>query len=598
MINYGAFAQRLAQQADRWSLLDEIHAEWGFQDPGGDPPHTREGGENLAGEVDPGLPVPSALDEWWQRPVNSFLFNPRLYWTHSQWPPAVAGELPEQNPFTAAGDDRRVCGFMSEYHYSNTWGYLAAEAHLPDPRVLVDRGDGWVLQNRSISEFLLHLTLDRLPAAYGWSLTFGPDAAGADVVQRLREQYPELGLPPWQEMGVDAVLHGAPDALVSHGRGAGAAHPVLIRARSRDALTAVAESLGLTWDDKAVTAPSFKPLRPLRLRAATLPAGSADGRGRWHVVSFVDGATDPATVDGAPAPAAVDGASAQGAVDGASAPGAVDGGTAARHQVLHRAPVTAVVLAGQPGGGHTVVSGDADGVLRSWPVDGTPRRTPLDRRPAPVTALAAAELSTGPALFAAWEDGLVRAWDRTTGATADLRLGTGIEAIAVDGSAVMSVRIPAGTATVQLDLDRLWPTRDLQRRLAEIDWAKLWSTLGPAYAVPRLMAQAASDDEETALDAAKQLYKLLVSRSSRLSAAPPAVPFLVDLMLLPDAKAQNLVLMLIADIADTRRGTKKPDEVAAVRAAIPALARFRDDERGNIRWAMAEVERICAEYPY
>ena len=128
IIDYRTFPQRLSGQQTRWGLLDEVHAEWGFEDPGGEPLQTREGGENMAGRAAPDLPVPDALEEWWSRPANSFLFNPRLYWTHSQWPPAIAGSLPAQNPFTASDGDRRVCAFMADYEYSTCLLYTSDAA--------------------------------------------------------------------------------------------------------------------------------------------------------------------------------------------------------------------------------------------------------------------------------------------------------------------------------------------------------------------------------------------------------------------------------------------------------------------------------------
>ncbi|MET9544289.1 hypothetical protein ABZY36_03115 [Streptomyces sp. NPDC006627] len=59
---------------------------------------------------------------------------------------------------------------MSGYHYSHEWGYLAAEAEQPDPRVVVSVGGAWVEQSCSLSEFLMRLAFERMPAHYGWTL--------------------------------------------------------------------------------------------------------------------------------------------------------------------------------------------------------------------------------------------------------------------------------------------------------------------------------------------------------------------------------------------------------------------------------------------
>ncbi|MFE1360503.1 hypothetical protein [Streptomyces harbinensis] len=94
VIDYGGFAERLRRareraQADsgqRWALLGEVQREWGYTDPGGDPVWRPGDGENTDDGVDPSLPVPAALGEWWESPVNSFAYRPRLYWVHTQWP--------------------------------------------------------------------------------------------------------------------------------------------------------------------------------------------------------------------------------------------------------------------------------------------------------------------------------------------------------------------------------------------------------------------------------------------------------------------------------------------------------------------------------
>ncbi len=138
IIDYGQFAERLRRHQQgwpRWELLEAVQREWGYEDPGGEPGHSRWGGENQKHGIDWELPVPLALNEWWDSPLNSFAFKPRLYWVHTQWPPKIS-ELEvahESGLLTGEGVDRRVCVFMSEYHYIHEWGYLTAEAEEPDP---------------------------------------------------------------------------------------------------------------------------------------------------------------------------------------------------------------------------------------------------------------------------------------------------------------------------------------------------------------------------------------------------------------------------------------------------------------------------------
>ncbi|GAA0366211.1 hypothetical protein NE235_02585 [Actinoallomurus spadix] len=591
IIDYGRFAERLARRQSRWELLDEVQREWGYEDPGGEPLVTREG-EAPGYEPDESDPIPAALLEWWDSPVNSFAFRPRLYWTHSQWPPSSSDTV-EDPP------DDRIRVIMAEYEYVNEWGYLASEAHLPDPKVMVNTHDGWVMQSRSISEFFLHLALERLPAHFGWTLPVSRAAVDGDpaIVQRLQAAYRELGLPPWQEMDADALSYGAPDALIRHGRGPGAGHPIVIHGRTRAAVVQVAETLGLTWTDEDLKAPSEVPSPVEDLPAASFTEGGTDDRFRWTVIST--GGTPPVpSVPGVPGLRELPGRTAMAAdQDGTTVVAgdstgrvhvwAADGSRIA-DRALHRAPVTAVACHRPDGGGPVVVSGDSHGVLRYWAADRAPARTAFDRRRAPVAALTSARLETGPALVAGWADGLARVWDLRSMDVADLPIGTGVEALTLTSDGVLQVTTGQGTAALRLDRDRLWPTRGLRLRLGEIDWGSLWGNRGPAYEVPGLIAEVASDDEDTAQAAVKRLYGLLVSKHTPVSAAAAAVPFLVERMLIPTNRARNTLLLLIADIADG-----PGEEREAVIAAVPSLLHLRDDEHPSIRWAAGELVRIC-----
>ncbi|MBX6766729.1 MAG: hypothetical protein IRY90_06200 [Actinomadura rubrobrunea] len=288
-IDYGRFQERL-RAADstgaRWELLRQFQREWGYVEPGGDPVWPREAESSfhaalreLAAEelgddaddpladVDLSLPIPQALDEWWDLPFNSFTYRPRLYFTHPVWPPEVRPSpsgfssdedgLPEQNPFVAPDADRRVCVFKTEYQMCNEWGYLAAEADQSDPRVVVSTQDGWQLQARSISEFFLQLAVERIPAYYGWSIYLSDkDLENASGIgERLVAAYRPMGLLPWRELMADCVVYGAPDAIIHYDRGGHVDFPLMIQARNREALLRTARTLGVKATDDVIQPP-------------------------------------------------------------------------------------------------------------------------------------------------------------------------------------------------------------------------------------------------------------------------------------------------------------------------------------------------------
>lgn len=284
IIDYGRFADRLAAPRPRWDLLREFQDEWGYTVPAGVDPwpkwsesehhaYVRALHEEWTGEeedpfqgVDRTLPVPKALDEWWDLPFNSFTYSPRLYWTNPEYPPTlrpdpsgygVSEGLPEPNPFVEPGGDLRLCCFMAEYEYCNEWAYLASEAGHDDPRVLASVGeDGWVLQARSISEFFVLLAAVRLPSHFGWSVQLGDDdfPDGPPVRERIEAAYRPMGFQNWRELGADTALFGGPDVIVRHDTGM-ADFAVEISGRSRDALAATARTLGWTWDEDLVEPP-------------------------------------------------------------------------------------------------------------------------------------------------------------------------------------------------------------------------------------------------------------------------------------------------------------------------------------------------------
>ncbi|RSN60268.1 hypothetical protein [Actinomadura sp. WAC 06369] len=284
IVDYARFADRLAAPRDRWDLLREVQDEWGYEPPADGPVwlkwdeaehaayvrHLRgeltgEDADRFAG-VDPALPVPKALDEWWELPFNSFTRSPRLYWTHPEYPPTVrpdpsghgvAGGLPAGNPFVGPGDDVRVCVFMAEYEYCNEWGYLAAEAGQDDPRVLVTVDDDtWVPQARSISEFFVQLAVQRIPHYRGWLLQMSEDdfAGDAPFIERLQASYRPMGFEPWRELEACTTAYGGPDVIVLHDTGM-RDYSVEIAARTRDALVRAAAVLGRDLADGDIRPP-------------------------------------------------------------------------------------------------------------------------------------------------------------------------------------------------------------------------------------------------------------------------------------------------------------------------------------------------------
>ncbi|GAB3987242.1 hypothetical protein GCM10029978_105210 [Actinoallomurus acanthiterrae] len=318
------FAAHLADTGPRWELLRTFQEEWGYEPPGGEPRWPRwsedehrayvrrlkaesTGEEDDAfADVDLALPIPAALDEWWDLPFNSFTYQPRLYWTNPVWPPTVRPDptgygvsdgLPPDNPFVGPDDDHRVCVFKAEYEYCNEWGYPAADAALADPKVLVSVEGGWVMQSRSISEFFLQLAVMRLPAHFGWSVRLYE--AAPELEDRIRRTFPELGLLPWRELGSRTVAYGAPDAIVYLDDGGYVDFPFMVHARTRTALADLARTLGVDWSDEIESPPADAPdpqdsAEPPAPEPLSLRPGLSDPDGRWTVEAVSDRPPPPA----------------------------------------------------------------------------------------------------------------------------------------------------------------------------------------------------------------------------------------------------------------------------------------------------------------
>ncbi|GAA3782351.1 hypothetical protein GCM10022225_83380 [Plantactinospora mayteni] len=634
-----------------WELLRDFQREWGYDEPGGEPEWPREQQDEhraaftaeRRGEADPegpltgvdeSLPVPAALDEWWQLSFNSFVYRPRLYFTNPVWPPTVRPDpsgygpsdgLPEDNPFLGPGDDLRVCVFKTEYQVCNEWGYLAAEATRPDPRVLVSTEDGWQLQSRSISEFFLQLAVERLPGHYGWTVRLHQDDLEEDpeIIPRLRAAYPEMGLLPWRELRMDGLAYGAPDAIVDYSQSGEADFPLVIQARTYAAAVRVATTLGVNLREGMIESPRGGPaMGQLRdVGPVSLAEGDADARGRWEVVSV-----QPATSAELASAAVPAGRSFPDDVPGWSvlafdrsgstvvvgdASGRVHvrvDGMEPRSRAIHDAPVTAVACLRLDNGRTAVVSGDASGIVRMWDLDIEPLEVPYAAREgSAVGALSIAPLLTGPGLAVAWTNGLVQVRDARSGLTSDdLWLGTGISALSLRPDASLLLTAQDAMTTVRLDLARLWPQRELRLRMDEVDWESLLTARGSAEALPDLILQAASADTSEARSAVEELRQTLHDRGRVAQAAAVAVPFLVELAADPANRVRNRVVPLLSSIAWAPDNiTDAGDEElrwaregrAAVEAAVPTLLQLLDHPHSEIRvgaaWILADFpERV------
>lgn len=275
-IDYGRFHERLerarrAGPAARWELLREFQEEWGYTQP--ELPNTdpwEPPDEDELERIDPSLPVPAALAEWWELPFNSFADQPRLYWTHPELPPTLRPDpsgyggtdgLPPGNPYVGPDEDHRVCVFMAEYEYCNEWGYPAARSALADPPVLVstedsDGKEAWRPQSESVSEFFLQLALVRLPGHFGWTAEF--DDLPAPTTDRLREILRPTGLLPWRELSAHSLYWGGRDVLVQHDTGM-YDFELTVYGRTKDAVVRVCEELGLDGAGEVSAPESLRP---------------------------------------------------------------------------------------------------------------------------------------------------------------------------------------------------------------------------------------------------------------------------------------------------------------------------------------------------
>ncbi|MER5944812.1 hypothetical protein ABT127_01975 [Streptomyces sp. NPDC001904] len=128
-----------------------------------------------------------------------------------------------------------------------------------------------------------------------------------------------------------------------------------------------------------------------------------------------------------------------------------------RSRALHQAPVTAVTCLAPPDDGHTLVMSAAlDGTVRLWAASADPLPEPVERRPAFVTALAAAHTADGPVLAVAWTDARVHLWHLRTGRVHVVPLLVRCRALALSAGLRLTVAGPDGAYALGLDAARLW----------------------------------------------------------------------------------------------------------------------------------------------
>ncbi|WP_460354805.1 hypothetical protein [Actinoallomurus acanthiterrae] len=141
--------------------------------------------------------------------------------------------------------------------------------------------------------------------------------------------------------------------------------------------------------------------------------------------------------------------------------------------------MTAIACRRFEGFGVTVVSGDETGLVKLWlPEDGDWGPAGIGSQSGPVVAVSAERLPTGPAIAAAWRTGTVRLWDMGSGLDATLSLGSGIEMLRLDPGGTLTVGGSTESATVRLDVDLLWPQRELTELLDRFAWERLEGARG------------------------------------------------------------------------------------------------------------------------
>ncbi|MGW7381437.1 hypothetical protein [Streptomyces sp. NPDC054794] len=134
--------------------------------------------------------------------------------------------------------------------------------------------------------------------------------------------------------------------------------------------------------------------------------------------------------------------------------------------------------------------------------------------------------ANGTFLGASWRDGMVALWDIASGERADF--GPGITTVHPDADLRLTVGGPSGHAVVQLDVDALWPARELMLRVVSFENAACATDSDPND-VPRHLARLLSWDADDARRAYVELDTLLAPRRELSSAAVLAVMYLTQI---------------------------------------------------------------------
>lgn len=247
---------------------------------------------------------------------------------------------------------------------------------------------------------------------------------------------------PLRSLLAVAVDHAVRFVEPETGRTAATAGPVRLPARHITGL-AVGDDAGVFVLDPAGTitaVPAGNPGLP-SLVAAAAPAHTSPGHPSHGLtaLAYLDGPGGPAL-----ATAGGDGTAAWTHVSDRIAWHAPD-------HPLHHGAVTAVDL-DEADGGILLVTGGADGTVRTWMYGRPPMSDPIDARDHPVTAVAVSNTPQGILIASAWADGLVRLrrWG-VAPATADLRLGLPARSVTVTPVGVVCLALPEGVLGLTLD---------------------------------------------------------------------------------------------------------------------------------------------------
>ncbi|MFF7209788.1 hypothetical protein ACFZAU_04515 [Streptomyces sp. NPDC008238] len=133
--------------------------------------------------------------------------------------------------------------------------------------------------------------------------------------------------------------------------------------------------------------------------------------------------------------------------------------------------------------------------------------------------------------------------------------------------------------------------------LDRIAWPELHHAFGPAEDVPGLLRALTSADQETADEAAEELWDSLVHQGTVYRATVPAVPFLVRLAVAGVRRAELLCMVgAVAESADEYDPERPGAAHAAVVEQLPLLLPLlSDDDAESRRWAAWVVARCGPE---